>query len=131
MSNLRLVGWLVGCNTILHSYGDFNITGEGQQNYTFARRLWPLRMEGSWSCHTCCDTGLGFLVSSEGPPHMTSQGYWWPTPTQVPTGPYSSVMFVYNYNKIEKFSVGIEKKLFEKGKYWMFMVLILIEHKRI
>ena len=44
-------GWLVGCNIILHSYGDFNITGEGQQNYTFARRLW----------HTCCDTGPRFF----------------------------------------------------------------------
>ena len=35
-----------------------------------ARHLWPLSSEGSLTCHTCCDTGLPFImVISEDPRH--------------------------------------------------------------
>ena len=30
---------------------------------SFPQRFWPLRRQGSLSCHTCCDTGLRFTRS--------------------------------------------------------------------
>ena len=53
---------------IFHSYGDVTIAGEGLQILIYARNLWPLSSEGSLTCHTCCDTGLPFImVISEDP----------------------------------------------------------------
>ena len=44
--------------------------GEGLQILTYARHSWPLSSEGSFTCHTYCDTGLPFImVISEDPWH--------------------------------------------------------------
>ena len=46
------------------------IAGEGLQILTYTRHSWPLSSEGSLTCHTCCDTGLPFImVISEDPLH--------------------------------------------------------------
>ena len=47
---------------IFHSYVDVTIAGEGLQILTYARHSWPLSSEGSLRCHTCCDTGLSFIM---------------------------------------------------------------------
>ena len=55
---------------IFHSYGDVTITGKGLLILTFARHSWPLRSEGSLTCHTYCDTGQPFImIISEDPWH--------------------------------------------------------------
>ena len=55
---------------IFHSYGDVTITSEGLQILTYAWHSWPLRSEGSLTCHTYCDTGHSFImVISEEPWH--------------------------------------------------------------
>ena len=61
--------WGLSANTrIFHSYGDVTITGEGLQSLNYARHLWPLGSEGTFACHTYCDTGRQFLmVISEDP----------------------------------------------------------------
>ena len=41
---------------IFHSYWDVTITDEGLQILTNTRLSWPLRSEGSFKCHTYCDT---------------------------------------------------------------------------
>ena len=39
-------------------------------NLTYARKSWPLSSESYLTCHTCCDTGLSFImVISEDPWH--------------------------------------------------------------
>ena len=53
---------------IFRSNEDVTIPGKGLQNLG----LWTLSSDGSLSCHTSRDTGLGFLVSSEGPPHLVA-----------------------------------------------------------
>ena len=42
--------------TLLLSVADYKVR-------SFPRRFWPLRREGSLSCHTCYDTGLRFTRS--------------------------------------------------------------------
>ena len=52
----------------IFAHGDVTITGEGMQILTDARHIWPLNSEGSFACHTCCDTGHPFImVISENP----------------------------------------------------------------
>ena len=42
----------------------------GCKFFTYARHLWPLRSEGSLTCHTYCDTGNPFIMNiSEDPWH--------------------------------------------------------------
>ena len=41
---------------IFHSYWDVTITDEGLQILTNTRLSWSLRSEGSFKCHTYCDT---------------------------------------------------------------------------
>ena len=44
---------------------------KGCKFFTFARHSWPLSNEGSLTCHTCCDTGIPFImVISEDPWHL-------------------------------------------------------------
>ena len=46
------------------------IAGERLQILTYARHSWPLSSEGSFTCHTYCDTGLPFImIISEDPWH--------------------------------------------------------------
>ena len=45
-----------------HSFGDVNITGEGLQILTYARRSWPMSSERSLACHTYFDTGHPFIM---------------------------------------------------------------------
>ena len=55
---------------IFHLYGDVNTSGEELHILTHARHSWPLSSEGSFACHTYCDTGLRFImVISEDPWH--------------------------------------------------------------
>ena len=49
-------------SNFFQSYGDVTHTGEGLQNLTYARHLWPLNSEGSLACHTYCDTGHPFIM---------------------------------------------------------------------
>ena len=51
-------------SSIFHSYGDVTIAGEGLQILTYTRHSRPLSSEGSFTCHTYCDTGHPFLRSS-------------------------------------------------------------------
>ena len=64
---------------IVHSYGDVTITGDGLQILTYARHS-RLSSEGSWACHTNCDTGHPFImVIAEDPWHshlMPSVKQW-------------------------------------------------------
>ena len=50
--------------SVLHSYGDVTIVGEGLQNltYMYAWHSWPLSNESSLTCHTHCDTGHLFIM---------------------------------------------------------------------
>ena len=41
---------------IFHLYGDVNTSGEELHILTHARHSWPLSSEGSFACHTYCDT---------------------------------------------------------------------------
>ena len=53
---------------LFHSYGDVTIACEGLQILNYTRHSWPLSREGSFKCHTHCDTGLPFImVISEDP----------------------------------------------------------------
>ena len=47
---------------MFHSYGDVTINGKGLQILTYARQPWPLSSEGSFVCHTYCDTGHPFMI---------------------------------------------------------------------
>ena len=57
---------------IYHSYGDVTIAAEGLQSLTYARHSlqsltyarhsWPFSSEGSFACHTFCDTGHPFII---------------------------------------------------------------------
>ena len=57
--------WLfLSHSRIFHMYGDVTIAGEGLQIFTYVRQL----IEGSFACHTYCDTGYPFItVISEDP----------------------------------------------------------------
>ena len=62
--------WFASHSKIFHSFVEVTITGKGLQILTYARHLWPLRSEGSLTCHTYCDTDRPFItVISEGPWH--------------------------------------------------------------
>ena len=41
------------------------IAGEGLQNLTYARHLWPLSSEGSLARHIYCDTGHPFIMTRD------------------------------------------------------------------
>ena len=51
--------FIVPLENIFHSYGDVSITSEGLQILTFARHVWPLSSEGSFTCHTFKYLGKG------------------------------------------------------------------------
>ena len=51
-----------------HSYRVFTNAGERLQILTYALHSWPLSSEGSFACHTYCDTvHLFIMVISENP----------------------------------------------------------------
>ena len=56
------------CNSshsrIFHSNGDVAIAGKRLQILTYVRQSWPLSSEGSLACHTYCDMGHPFMMSS-------------------------------------------------------------------
>ena len=88
-----IVFCLTSLSRIFHWYGDVTIAGEGLQILAYARHLRPLSREGSLSCHTCCDTGLGFygLIRRTAPFSRLlrqARGYWGPILTRIPTGPF-------------------------------------------
>ena len=43
-------------------YRDVTITGEGFQIMRYTPHLWVFSSEGSWVCHTYCDTGHMFIT---------------------------------------------------------------------
>ena len=49
---------------ICHSYGFIIITGKGLQIFTYTRHSLQLSREGSFVCHTYCDTGHLLIWSS-------------------------------------------------------------------
>ena len=49
---------------ICHSFGDVIIADEGLKILTFSRHSLPLSSEGSLACHTYCDMGLLYIISS-------------------------------------------------------------------
>ena len=63
-----------------HSFGDVTISGEGLQIFNYARHLWQLSSDGSFTCHTYYDTRHPFImVISEDPrlAHMMPSVWQW------------------------------------------------------
>jgi hypothetical protein len=83
--------------------------------------LWsaPLSREGSWSYHTCCDTGPRFQLRH-------AEGCWWSILTQIFTGPkfvenrlyLSELKFIWRLLQFSHLFFFSDFQLFRPEHHW-------------